>query len=56
MGHIDEIPGVVTQGDTIDETRANLADALDMVLEANREISRREELAAQIREPFQMAA
>ncbi len=48
---VEEIPGVNTQGETLDEARENLKDALQMVLEANRELaesemepSRREEL------------
>ena len=47
---IEEIPGVVTQGRTVDEARENLRDALDMVLEANRQISA--ELAPEREEAF----
>ena len=36
---VEEIPGVHTQGDTLEEARENLKDALRMVLEANRELS-----------------
>lgn len=38
---IEEIPGVATQGKTIEEARENLQDALQMTLEARREIARR---------------
>ena len=38
---IEEIPGVMTQGKTIDEARANLQDALQMTIEARRELTRR---------------
>ena len=38
---IEEVPGAHTQGRTLAEARDNLADALKMVLRANRELSRR---------------
>jgi predicted RNase H-like HicB family nuclease len=34
---IEEIPGVNTQGKTLEETRLNLAEALQLVLDAARE-------------------
>ena len=36
---IEEIPGVRTQGETLEQARENLRDALSMVLEANRELA-----------------
>lgn len=33
IGQIKELPGVITQGETIEETRANLIDALELYLE-----------------------
>ena len=36
---IEEIPGVHTQGATYEEARENLKDALQMVLEVNREMA-----------------
>jgi predicted RNase H-like HicB family nuclease len=39
---VEEIPGVNTQGKTLDEARENLKDALQMVLEANRELAEKE--------------
>jgi predicted RNase H-like HicB family nuclease len=36
---IEEIPGAVSEGETMEEARLNLADALRMVLECNREIA-----------------
>jgi predicted RNase H-like HicB family nuclease len=39
---IEEIPGVHTQGATYEEARENLKDALEMVLEANRELAEKE--------------
>ncbi len=34
-----EVPGAITQGDSLDEARANLAEAIQLVLDANREQS-----------------
>jgi predicted RNase H-like HicB family nuclease len=39
---IEEIPGVHTQGKTLEEARENLRDALVMVLQANRELAEKE--------------
>jgi predicted RNase H-like HicB family nuclease len=37
IGFVEELPGANTQGRTLEETRANLREAADLVLEANRE-------------------
>ncbi len=42
IGFVEELPGANTQGKTLDEARENLAEAIHLVLEANREIARRE--------------
>lgn len=39
VGYVEEIPGVNTQGRTLAETKANLKDALVMVLETNRALA-----------------
>lgn len=39
IGYIAELPGANTQGETIDEVRENLKEAVEMILEANREQS-----------------
>jgi predicted RNase H-like HicB family nuclease len=36
IGFVEELPGANTQGATLDEARANLQEAIDLVLEANR--------------------
>jgi len=36
VGFVEELPGANTQGATLDEARANLAEAVELVLEANR--------------------
>ena len=42
IGWVDELPGANTQGRTIEEARENLKEAVVLVLEANREIARRD--------------
>ena len=54
--YVEEIPGVNTQGATIEEARENLKEALQMVLEANREIARQRESSDVIREELPLPA
>ncbi len=37
IGFVEELRGANTQGDTLEETRANLQETVQLVLEANRE-------------------
>lgn len=39
IGFVEELPGANTQGETLDQARANLHEAVAMVLDANRELS-----------------
>ena len=39
IGYVEELPGANTQGDALDETRENLKEAVELVLEANRQLS-----------------
>jgi predicted RNase H-like HicB family nuclease len=57
VAFVEELPGANTQGKTLAEARANLAEAVRMVLEANRELAK-ETVAGQkvIREPFPLTA
>jgi predicted RNase H-like HicB family nuclease len=41
--YVEEVPGVNTQGATLTEARANLKEALAMILETNRELAREQE-------------
>jgi predicted RNase H-like HicB family nuclease len=34
---VAEVPGAITQGETLDEARENLREAVELVLEANRD-------------------
>jgi predicted RNase H-like HicB family nuclease len=42
VAFVEEIPGAITQGETIEEARENLREAIQLVLEANREQNRLE--------------
>lgn len=42
IGSVEELPGANTQGRTLDEARENLKEAITLVIEANRELARRE--------------
>ena len=57
VGFIPELPGANTQGQTLEEARANLREAALLVLETNRTLAE-EELKGQevIREPLRIAA
>ena len=39
IGFVEELPGANTQGATLEEARANLEEAVRLVLEANRELA-----------------
>ena len=36
VGFAEELPGANTQGETLEEARENLQEAIEMILEANR--------------------
>ena len=56
IGFVEELPGANTQGVTLEEARANLQEAIALVLEANRLLAE-ESLKDQevIREPLQVS-
>ena len=57
IAFVEELPGANAQGATLDEARENLREAVELVIEANRQVS--EELIrgkSVIREPFKPAA
>lgn len=39
IGYVEELPGANTQGKTLEEARENLKEAIEIILEANREIA-----------------
>ncbi len=57
IGFIEEIPGVNSQGETLDEVRENLREAVQLVLEANRELAEQALIGQKVeREPFELAS
>lgn len=56
IGYVEELPGANTQGATLEEARVNLKEAVELILEANRELARRETAGKTvIREPLDVA-
>jgi len=57
IAFVEELPGANTQGETLEEARENLLDAVALLLETNREVAERE-LAGRsvIREPLRVTA
>ena len=57
VAFVEELPGANTQGETLDEARENLQEAVALVLEANRELATHALAGrAATREPFALAA
>ena len=57
VAFVEELPGANTQGATLDEARANLKEAAELVLEANRTLLEEELRGAQvIRERLRLTA
>ena len=56
IGFVEELPGANTQGATLEEARANLKEAVEMVLQANRELAEESLRDADVvREPLSLA-
>ena len=57
IGFVEEIPGANSQGQTLDEVRENLREAVQLVLDANRELTEQALEGRDVeREPFEMAS
>jgi len=39
VAYAEELPGAISEGDTLEEARENLRDAIALLLEANRELT-----------------
>jgi predicted RNase H-like HicB family nuclease len=39
VAFVEELPGAISQGETLDEARANLKEAVELILETNRELA-----------------
>ncbi len=56
VGFVEELPGANTQGATLDEARENLREAVELVLEANRELAQQSTAGQHVtREPFELS-
>jgi len=56
IGFVEELPGANTQGATLEEARANLKEAVALVLEANRMLSQEDAVGSDvIREPLKVS-
>ena len=56
IGFVEELPGANTQGATLEEARANLHEAVELVLQANRELVVEATGTDVIREPLKVSA
>lgn len=57
IGFVEELPGANTQGATLEEARANLVEAVELVLEANRVLAEETMQGKEfIREPLLLPA
>lgn len=57
IGFVEELPGANTQGKSLEETKVNLEEAIELVLEANRALVE-EQIKGKdvIREPVHLSA
>ena len=52
---VEEVPAAISQGETLAEAKANLLDALKLVLECQRELAEKELSPNAVREPLEFA-
>jgi predicted RNase H-like HicB family nuclease len=57
VGFVEELPGANTQGETLEEVRANLREAATLIIETNRALAEEEIGGGNvIREPLRLIA
>ena len=57
IAFVEELPGANTQGDTLEEARENLREAVELVLEANRELAEKSLVGQAVtRESFELVS
>jgi len=54
--HFEELPEIFSEGETVDEARANLWDALAQVMAHHREEARNDAAPGTVREELELAA
>ena len=52
---VEEIPAAISQGETLEEAKANLRDALRLVLDCHRELAEKDLSPGALRETFELA-
>jgi len=52
IAFVEELPGANTQGDTLEEARENLKKAIEMVLDANRQLAEESLISQTVRGVF----
>ena len=52
---VEEIPAAISQGETLAEAKANLLDALKLVLECQRELAEKDLSPSAVRESIELA-
>ena len=52
---VEEIPAAISQGETLEEAKANLLDALKLVLECQRDLAEKELSPNAVRQPLEFA-
>jgi len=52
---VEEIPAAISQGETLEEAKVNLRDALQLVLECQRELAEKDLSPGAVRETFEVA-
>ncbi len=48
IGYVEELPGANTQGETLEKTKSNLLEAVQLVLESNRQLAEEENKGKEI--------
>ena len=56
VAYVEELPGAISEGNSLDEARENLRDAISLLLEANRELTKTEYGKRITREPIRVVA
>jgi predicted RNase H-like HicB family nuclease len=56
FAYVEEVPGALTQGETLEETRENLKEALSLILECYRDDRKQYALSNPIVEPISITA
>ena len=57
VAYVEELPGANTQGETLDEARSNLREAVELIIDSNRALAQADAAGADvIREPLNLSA